>query len=79
MGVWIETKQDKNAQAQRDVTPCMGVWIETIPEYWNTSKAEVTPCMGVWIETFESGGHGTIVGHTLYGCVDWNWYPESYC
>ena len=73
MGVWIETKGDLQAWKPRLVTPCMGVWIETILIYKVWLKIQVTPCMGVWIETQSYLGRWqTYLGHTLYGCVDWN-------
>ena len=40
----------------------------------------VTPCMGVWIETCRfkvADDYG--VGHTLYGCVDWNVREVELC
>ena len=55
------------------VTPCMGVWIETYSGEVDEYMDLVTPCMGVWIETMSSRINiSTRLGHTLYGCVDWN-------
>ena len=51
----------------------MGVWIETIYPGEPPAGRNVTPCMGVWIETFDDVLHlCQLLGHTLYGCVDWN-------
>ena len=52
MGVWIETKNPRDALDRGLVTPCVGVWIETysIPVLM-INIIRVTPCVGVWIET----------------------------
>ena len=56
------------------VTPCMGVWIETWYGLNLNFISQVTPCMGVWIETkLDKQISISKLGHTLYGCVDWNW------
>ena len=55
------------------VTPCVGVWIETIMHPRQTGQGIVTPCVGVWIETYSEHIANVQKGHTLRGCVDWNW------
>ena len=51
----------------------MGVWIETAQILIRLIQTSVTPYMGVWIETVLLTGNGyAYIGHTLYGCVDWN-------
>ena len=58
----------------RAVTPCVGVWIETGRYDTNLIESGVTPCVGVWIETYiDYELKRRALGHTLRGCVDWNW------
>ena len=55
------------------VTPCVGVWIETLLSCQKGIPDYVTPCVGVWIETvLVDKWHIVYRGHTLRGCVDWN-------
>ena len=62
------------ANSRRSVTPCMGVWIETPKKVRLSKYISVTPCMGVWIETRPNFlPYLRRSGHTLYGCVDWNY------
>ena len=61
----------KNAQFH--VTPCMGVWIETSPKQDGLSGWRSHPVWvcGLKLRTFANDNK--TIGHTLYGCVDWNW------
>ena len=57
------------------------VWVcglKRHPRSYYLSCYQVTPCMGVWIET-KSGLNPLwrYLGHTLYGCVDWNNFLSS--
>ena len=73
VGVWIETEQQEHYARQWYVTPFVGVWIETIKVYLNSILKIVTPFVGVWIETKTAHGRSSpTLGHTLRGCVDWN-------
>ena len=51
VGVWIETKLNKEEFYQPEVTPHVGVWIETKQTPQKHLHSGVTPHVGVWIET----------------------------
>ena len=62
------------------VTPCVGVWIETGKKISNRIAAESHPAWVCGLKPYNRTLSKYEEGHTLRGCVDWNWhhiYPLS--
>ena len=70
MGVWIETLEDSSKFKSRPVTPCMGVWIETSLAQFIKCCARSHPVWVCGLKQTADEAYRSVLGHTLYGCVD---------
>ena len=72
VGVWIETYELRNALDYGTSHPA---WVCGLKQLKKKIPVVmfVTPCVGVWIETYSEHIANVQKGHTLRGCVDWNW------
>ena len=57
-----------------EVTPCMGVWLKQIKDFGSIGQVKSHPVWVCGLKLPHSQPKSTIRRHTLYGCVDWNYW-----
>ena len=74
VGVWIETIFNWNDKPLHKSHPAWVCGLKLLFNRVHNNDKAVTPCVGVWIETISAELENRAKsGHTLRGCVDWNW------
>ena len=78
VGVWIETAMLFSGLAPLQVTPCVGVWIETSEQWQLCIHTWSHPAWVCGLKLVWRGSCHLWDGHTLRGCVDWNFSVYRY-